>query len=138
MKKTLIVLFCAFALSIACRPGDGHNHGAQNSPTVAANANNMLFAGAWCVDGDDMRIEFAGTDSVMFRSESDPSVNGNGTFSFDSTHLRARLSISGVDTRIVYRYTATNTGMTVVTELMEANGQAINSNPEPISLIRCR
>ncbi|MCL2845790.1 MAG: hypothetical protein FWE23_10155 [Chitinivibrionia bacterium] len=128
MKKILIILLCAFALSFACRPGDGHNHGTR-AP---------IFSGAWCVVDDDLRIDFIGADSVKFTSESDPSVNGSGKFSFDDTHLRAELQNSGMTMKIVYKYTQTPAGLRVITELLEVNGSAINANPDPIALVRCR
>ena len=149
VKKILTILLCAFAVLFACRPGDGHNHGtttqtaqvtqaAQATQAAAPNNRAAIFRGAWCVVGEDLRIDFIGTDSVTFTSASDPSVNGNGKFSFDNTHLRAELLNSGMTMKIVYRYTITSAGMDVITDVFEVNGSPVNASPDPISLSRCR
>ncbi|MCL1945915.1 MAG: hypothetical protein FWF51_02015 [Chitinivibrionia bacterium] len=118
MRKILAILLCVFAVSLA--------------------EEKAIFVGAWCVENDDMKIEFIGKDSVAFSSDGDASVNGNGKFSFDDELLSAELSNSGMKMKIVYKYKQTKNGVSVITQSLEVNGDAINVNPEPISLVRCK
>ena len=119
MRNISAILLCFFAI-------------------LSADDNKTIFVGAWCVENDDMKIEFIGKDSVAFSSDSDASVNGNGKFSFDDTLLSAELDNSGMKMKIVYKYEKTKNGVKVTTQSLEVNGDAINANPEPISLIRCK
>jgi hypothetical protein len=118
MKKILGVLILGFAAVFA--------------------ADDSIFTGAWCVDGEDMKLEFIGKDSVVFSSDSDVSVNGSGKYSFDDTLLTARLNNSDMKMKIVYRYKKTDKGVQVITKSLSVNDDELRANPEPISLIRCK
>jgi hypothetical protein len=99
---------------------------------------NTIFTGIWCVEKDDMRIEFIGKDSVKFSASGDESVNGNGRFSFDDTLLTAELENAGMKMKIVYRYSKTEKGVKVITKSLAINGDELNANPDPIFLTRCK
>lgn len=101
-------------------------------------AGENIFSGIWCVENEDMQLEFIGKDSVRFSSSGDESINGNGKFSFTDTLLTAELDNGGMLMEIVYIYTKTDTGVKVVTKKLAVNGDEINANPDPIHLKRCK
>ena len=101
-------------------------------------AGNKIFTGVWCVDEEDMQIEFIGADSVRFSASDDESISGSGRFSFNDTLLTAELENSGMKMKIVYRYNKTATGVRVLTKSFSVNGDELNANPDPINLRRCR
>jgi hypothetical protein len=117
MKKVLFVLF--FGL------------------TVLFGADSNIFTGVWCVEKENMNIAFIGKDSVSFSASGDESVNGNGKYSFNDSLLIAELNNSGMKMKITYRYAKTDKGVKVTTKSFEINGDAVNTNPEPIFLTRC-
>ena len=97
-----------------------------------------IFSGIWCVEKEDMQIEFIGADSVRFSANDDESISGSGRFSFNDTLLIAELENSGMRMKIVYRYNKTATGVRVLTKSFSVNGDELNANPDPINLRRCR
>ena len=101
-------------------------------------AGNKIFTGVWCVEEEDMQIEFIGADSVRFSASDDESISGSGRFSFNDTLLTAELENSGMRMKIVYRYNKTATGVRVLTKSFSVNGDELNANPDPINLRRCR
>lgn len=117
MKKILLFFLCASA--------------------VFADRNSEIFTGVWCVEKENMNITFIGKDSVSFSASDDESINGNGRFSFNDSLLVAELNNSGMKMKITYKYKETNKGVTVITQSLLINGDAINANPDPIFLTRC-
>ena len=105
---------------------------------VFAHGNCEVFTGVWCVEKENLSITFIGKDSVGFSSESDASVSGNGKFSFNDSLLIAKLDNSGMKMEITYLYKKTDKGLTVTTKSFTVNGDALNANPEPIFLTRCK
>jgi len=118
MKKLFLVLI--FGVSFAIFAGEN------------------IFSGVWCVENEDMQLEFIGKDSVRFSSSGDESINGNGRFSFNDTLLTAELNNGGMLMKIVYRYHKTERGVKVITRSLAVNGDEINANPDPILLKRCK
>lgn len=118
MKKLLVVLILGFSMLWA--------------------ANENIFTGVWCVENEDMQLEFIGKDSVVFSANNDESINGNGKFSFDDTLLTAELDNSGMKMKIVYVYSKTEQGVKVLTKSIAVNGDELNANPDPIHLKRCK
>jgi hypothetical protein len=106
--------------------------------SIAWSANENIFTGIWCVEKEDMQIEFIEKDSVKFSADDDESINGSGNFSFDDTLLTAELENSGMKMKIVYRYSKTEKGVSVLTKSFSVNGDELNANPDPINLTRCK
>jgi hypothetical protein len=121
MKKILAFLVVCFIFSIS-----------------SAADNSDIFTGVWCVEKENMNITFIGKDSVKFWAPDDESINGSGHYSFDDSLLIAKLSNSGMNMKITYKYVKTDKGVKVITKSFEVNEDAINANPEPIFLKRCK
>ena len=106
--------------------------------TLAFASDKSLFSGVWCVEEEDMKIEFIGKDSVKFSASDDESISGSGRFSYNDTLLTAELENSGMKMKIVYRYNKTASGVRVITKSFSVNGDELNANPDPINLRRCK
>ena len=106
--------------------------------TLAISAEENIFTGVWCVEKEDMQIEFIGKDSVRFSASDDDNINGSGRFSFNDTLLTAELENAGMKMKIVYRYHKTAQGVKVYTKSFSVNGDELNANPEPVHLRRCK
>jgi hypothetical protein len=106
--------------------------------TVSIFADASIFTGLWCVEQEDMKIEFSGKDSVVFFFFGDENVSGSGHYSFNDSLLIAELNNSGMRLKVTYRYRKTDKGVEVTTKSMEVNGDPINANTEPIFLQRCK
>jgi len=105
--------------------------------TAVFSSGESIFTGVWCVENEDMQIEFIGRDSVKFSASDDESISGSGRFSFNDTLLTAELENSGMRMQIVYRYSKTDKGVKVITRSFAVNGDKLNTNPDPILLKRC-
>jgi hypothetical protein len=118
VKKLLLVLLFGFSVLFA--------------------ANENIFSGIWCVENEDMQIEFIGKDSVRFSASDDDNISGSGRFSFNDTLLTAELTNGGMQIKIVYRHKKTDKGVQVITKSFSVNGDKLNANPDPINLKRCK
>lgn len=100
-------------------------------------AENEIFTGSWCVQDEGITLTFSGVDSVRFSSEDDETISGEGTFQSDDSTLTATIDNEGMIMIVSYAYTVTDEKVSVVTNYIKVNGDAMEASDQTMVMVRC-
>lgn len=100
-------------------------------------AETELFTGSWCVQDEGITLTFFAADSVRFSSEDDETISGAGTFQFDDSTLTATIDNEGMIMEVSYGYKVVDEKVSVVTNYVKVNGDAMEASDETMIMVRC-
>ena len=94
--------------------------------------------GTWCIDGEDVRLTFTGTDSVVVSSTSEEGINGSGSYTALDTMFVAQLISDELEIRMGYTYDWTSDSTLAGRPLfLTLNGDSLDVPAEAVIMTRC-
>jgi hypothetical protein len=96
------------------------------------------LTGTWCLQDEDLVIEFVGDDSVVVSSSSDEGISGRGMYERQDTVFVASIASEDLEIRMGYRYEwVSDSTITAQTLFLTVNGDSVNHPEGNIPMLRC-
>ncbi len=94
--------------------------------------------GTWCVGEEGFVLTFSGKDSLRVTSNTDESINAEGTYQKNDTSFTAKLINGDVSMKMKYRYRWVGSdSIKALAEQFTINDEQINSPTEWMYMVRC-